>query len=254
MISLKDVIAGYRGIEIIKNIDIFFEKGSITSIIGKNGCGKTTLIKTASWLLKPYSGNIMLDGESICNIPDKKLARKISFLPQIRIAPNISVYNLVMHGRFPYLGFSRIPHDEDKAIVENALEKLGLKKYRNKNVKELSGGERQKVYLAMVLAQDTDCIFLYEPTTYLDINHQLEILDIIKELKNMGKAVIMAIHDLNSALTYCDKVCLLDKGEIVIFDTPEAVYNSREIERVFRVKCDEIHLEEKDQSQYIFSI
>ncbi len=254
MIRLKDITAGYRGTEIIKNIDISFEKGSITSIIGKNGCGKTTLIKTASRLLKPFSGDIILDGESIYNIPDKKLARKISFLPQIRNVPNISVYNLVMHGRFPYLGFPRIPQDEDKAIVENVLEKLDLKKYRNKNVKELSGGERQKVYLAMVLAQDTYYIFLDEPTTYLDINHQLEILDIIKELKNMGRAVIMAIHDLNSALTYCDKVCLLDKGEIVIFDTPEAVYNSREIERVFRVKCDEVYMEEKGQNQYIFSI
>lgn len=254
MIRLKDITSGYRGTEIIKNIDISFEKGSITSIIGKNGCGKTTLIKTASGLLKPFSGDIMLDGESIYNISDKKLARKISFLPQIRNAPNISVYNLVMHGRFPYLGFPRIPQDKDKAIVENALEKLGLKEYRNKNVKELSGGERQKVYLAMVLAQDTDYIFLDEPTTYLDINHELEILDIIKELKNMGRTVIMAIHDLNSALTYCDKVCLLDKGEIVIFDTPESVYSSREIERVFRVKCDEVYMEEKGQRQYVFSI
>ena len=205
-------------------------------------------------MLKPFSGDITLDGESIYNIPDKKLARKISFLPQIRNAPNISVYSLVMHGRFPYLEFTRIPKDEDKAIVENALERLGLKKYRNKNVKELSGGERQKVYLAMVLAQDTDYIFLDEPTTYLDINHQLEILDIIKELMNMGRGVIMAIHDLNSALTYSDKVCLLDKGGIVMFDTPEAVYNSREIERVFHVKCDKVYMEEKGQSQYVFSI
>jgi len=104
------------------------------------------------------------------------------------------------------------------------LEKLGIKKYRNKKVKELSGGERQKVYLAMVLAQDKNCIFLDEPTTYLDINHKLEILNIIKELRSMGRAVIMAIHDLNSALTCSDKVCLMDKGEIVIFDASEAVY------------------------------
>ncbi|MEG6611570.1 ABC transporter ATP-binding protein [Pseudoclostridium thermosuccinogenes] len=254
MIRLKDITAGYKGIKIIKNINVFFEKGSITGITGKNGCGKSTLIKTASGLIKPFSGDIMLDEENIYNIPDRKLAREISFLPQIRNVPNITVYNLVMHGRFPYLGFPRILQDEDKAIVENALEKLGIKKYRDKNLIELSGGERQKVYIAMVLAQDTDYIFLDEPTTYLDINHQLEILDIIKELKNMGRAVIMVIHDLNSALTYCDKVCLLDKGEIVIFDTPEAVYNSREIERVFRVKCDEIYMEEKGQSQYVFFI
>jgi len=254
MIRLKDITAGYKGIEIIKNINVFFEKGSITGIIGKNGCGKSTLIKTASGLIKPFSGDIMLDGESIYNIPEKKLAREISFLPQIRNAPNITVYNLVLHGRFPYLGFPRIPQDKDKAIVENVLEKLGIKKYRDKNLMELSGGERQKVYIAMVLAQDTDYIFLDEPTTYLDINHQLEILDIIKELKNMGRAVIVVIHDLNSALTHCDKVCLLDRGQVVIFDTPEVVYNSREIERVFRVKCDEIYMQEKGQRQYVFSI
>jgi ABC-type cobalamin/Fe3+-siderophores transport system ATPase subunit len=254
MLRLKDITAGYKGIEVIKNINISFEQGSITSIIGKNGCGKSTLMKTASKLLAPFSGSITLNGESIYNIPDKKLAKEISFLPQIRNVPNISVYNLVMHGRFPYLGFSRIAQDEDKAIVENALEKLGIKKYRNKNLSELSGGERQKVYIAMVLAQDTDYIFLDEPTTYLDINHQLEILAIIKELKKMGKAVIMVIHDLNSALTYSDKICLIDRGEEVIFDTPEAVYNSRQIERVFHIKCDEVYMVRKDQSQYVFSI
>jgi ABC-type cobalamin/Fe3+-siderophores transport system ATPase subunit len=254
VISLKDVTAGYKGIEVIKNINISFEKGNITSIIGKNGCGKTTLLKTASKLLMPFSGDIMLNGESIYNVPDKSIAKKISFLPQIRNAPNISVYNLVMHGRFPYLGFPRIPKDQDKAIVENALEKLGIKRYRDKNLRELSGGQRQKVYIAMLLAQDTDYIFLDEPTTFLDINHQLEILEIIKELKNMGKAVIIVIHDLNSALTYCDKICLIDRGEVVAFDTPKVVYGSGEIERVFNVKCDKVYIDRKGQSQYVFSI
>ena len=254
MIRLKDITSGYKKIKVIKNINICFENGSITSIIGKNGCGKTTLLKTASNLLKPFSGDVLLNGESIYNMSNKNIARKISFLPQIRNVPSISVYNLVMHGRFPHLGFSRIPQDEDKAIVENALEKLGIKKHRNKNLKELSGGERQKVYIAMVLAQDTDYIFLDEPTTYLDINHQLEILDIIKELKDMGKTVVMVIHDLNSALIYSDRVCLINKGEIVIYDTPKAVYNSRQIEKVFHLKCDEVYIDRKGQSQYVFSI
>ncbi|NLM43561.1 MAG: ABC transporter ATP-binding protein, partial [Clostridiales bacterium] len=229
MIRMKDVTAGYKGIEVIKNINIYFEKGTITSIIGKNGCGKSTLLKTASKLLEPFSGDVTLNGESIYNLHGKKIAKEISFLPQMRNVPSISVYNLVMHGRFPYLGFSRIPQYKDKAMVENALEKLGINEYRNENLSELSGGERQKVYIAMVLAQDTDYIFLDEPTTYLDINHQLEILDIIKELKNMGKAVIMVIHDLNCALTYSDKICPIDRGEVVIFDTSREVYNSGEI-------------------------
>lgn len=145
MIRLKNITAGYKGVNVIKNIDISFEEESITSIIGKNGCGKTTLLKTASNLLKPFSGDVMLNEESIYNMSDKELARKISFLPQVRSVPNISVYNLVMHGRFPYLGFTRIPQNEDKIIVESAMEKLGIAKHRNKNVRELSGEERQKV-------------------------------------------------------------------------------------------------------------
>lgn len=254
MIRLKDIKAGYYGVEVIRNVNISFEKGSITSIIGKNGCGKTTLLKTAAKLLKPFSGNIILDGESIYNIPDKRVAKKLSFLPQMRNVPNISVYNLVMHGRFPYLGFPRIPRYKDKAMVEKALKKLGIEGYRDKNLTELSGGERQKVYIAMVLAQDTDYIFLDEPTTFLDINHQLEMLEIIKELKNMGKAVIMVIYDLNSALTFSDKICLIDRGEVAAWDTPEKVYNSGAIERAFHVKCDKVYTDSKDKSQYFFSI
>ncbi|NLZ39452.1 MAG: ABC transporter ATP-binding protein [Firmicutes bacterium] len=254
MLELRNITAGYQGFEVIKNVNISFAKGSITGIIGKNGCGKTTLLKTAAQLLKPISGDIILNGGSISKMPEKKLATKISFLPQIRSTPNTTVYNLVMHGRFPYLGFPRIPHAKDKAIVKKALATLGLKKYRNKNVRELSGGERQKVYLAMVLAQDTDYIFLDEPTTFLDINHQLEILAIIKELKKLGKAVIMVIHDLNNALTNCDKICLLDKGEVVIYGSPKTVYSSGAIERVFQVKCEEVTLQKKGQSQYVFSL
>ncbi|NMA65426.1 MAG: ABC transporter ATP-binding protein [Clostridiaceae bacterium] len=180
MIKLSNISAGYNKIEIIKNINISLEEGSITSIIGKNGCGKTTLLKTASNLLKPFSGQITVNGKDISTIPNKELAKKLSFLPQLRAVPNITVYNLVMHGRYPYLGFSRTPQKEDKIIVEKAIESMNLGEYINKNIQELSGGQRQKVYIAMILAQNTDIIFLDEPTTYLDINHQLEILEIIK--------------------------------------------------------------------------
>ena len=152
------------------------------------------------------------------------------------------------------MGFPRIPRDEDKAKVEHALEKLEVKRFRDKNVAELSGGQRQKVYIAMILAQDTEYIFLDEPTTFLDINHHLEILEIIKELKNMGKAVIMVLHDLNSALSYSDKICIMDRGELVAYGSPQAVYSSGEIERIFNVKCDKVYIEGKSQSQYVFSI
>lgn len=180
MIKLNNVTAGYNKVEVIKNINIGFERGSITSIVGKNGCGKTTLLKTASNLLAPFRGNVTISGKDISNISNKELAKKVSFLPQLRMIPNITVFNLVMHGRYPYLGFSRTPQKQDKEIVRKAIENMSLKKYIDKNIQELSGGQRQKVYIAMVLAQNTDIIFLDEPTTYLDVNHQLEILEILK--------------------------------------------------------------------------
>lgn len=184
---------------------------------------------------------------------NKETAKVISYLPQNRDIPNIRVYDLVMHGRFPYLGFPRIPANEDKLKVREALYTLGIEKYRNKNIRELSGGQRQKVYIAMVLAQDTDVVFLDEPTTYLDINHQLEILEIVKNLKKMGKTVVMVIHDLNSALTFSDMVCLMDKGGVVIYDKPQAIYESGKIEEIFNVKCHEVGASDKYEKQYIFS-
>ena len=253
MIKLNNVTSGYMGVNIIKNISLSFEKGKIISIIGKNGCGKTTLLKTASKIIEPYSGDILLNGKNLFDMTSKETARIISYLPQNRDIPNIRVYDLVMHGRFPYLGFPRIPAYEDKIKVQEALHVLEIEKYKNKNIRELSGGQRQKVYIAMVLAQDTDIVFLDEPTTYLDINHQLEILEIVKDLKLMGKTVVMVIHDLNSALTFSDMVCLMDKGEIKIYDKPQVVYESGKIEEIFNVKCHEVGAYDKYEKQYIFS-
>ncbi len=252
MIKLHNVTAGYDKVEIIKNINIAFEEGSITSIVGKNGCGKTTLLKTASNLLKPFRGGITIRGKDIANIPSKELAKQLSYLPQHRVVPNITVYNLVMHGRYPYLGFSRTPQKKDKEIVEKAIENMGLRQYIHRNIHELSGGQRQKVYIAMVLAQDTDIIFLDEPTTYLDINHQLEILEVIKKLKKMGKTIVMVLHDLNSALSYSDRICLMEEGEIAIYDTPQVVYESGEIDRIFKVFSSQVLTEGEGAKQYVF--
>lgn len=254
MIRLDKISAGYNKVEIIKNINISFKEGNITSIIGKNGCGKTTLLRTASNILKPFGGEITIGGKDIKSFKNKELAKKLSFLPQIRTVPNITVYQLVMHGRYPHLGFSRTPKNEDKEIVEKAIEDMRLNKYLDKNFQELSGGQRQKVYIAMVLAQDTDIVFLDEPTTYLDVNHQLEILEIVKELKKMGKTIIMVLHDLNNALTYSDQICLMENGEIVIYDSPQAVYESKEIDRIFKVSSQQVEVGEDEKKQYVFYI
>lgn len=254
MIRLKDVNAGYNRVEVIKNINISFEKGTITTIIGKNGCGKTTLLRTASNLLRPFNGKILVKNRDISKIPIKELAKRLSFLPQLRDTPNITVYNLAMHGRFPYLGFSRIPQKEDKAIVMGAIENMGLREITDKNIQELSGGQRQKAFIAMVLAQDTDIIFLDEPTTYLDINHQLEILEVIKRLKSMGKTIVMVLHDLSNALSYSDKICLMEKGKIVMHDTPQAVFDSGEIDRIFNISSEQVLVKNKSLKQYIFYV
>lgn len=252
MIKLNNISAGYNKVEVIKNINIEFEEGSITSIIGKNGCGKTTLLKTASNLLKPFSGNITIQNTDISSLSNKELAKKISFLPQNRVTPNITVFNLVMHGRYPYLGFTRTPQKEDKEVAKKAIENMGLSKYVDKNIQELSGGQRQKVYIAMVLAQNTDIIFLDEPTTYLDINHQLEILEVLKNLKYMGKTIVMVLHDLCNALTYSDKICLMENGKVVIYDTPQAVYECKAIDRVFKINSAQVLLEDKSENHFLF--
>lgn len=237
MIELNNISAGYNGKNAIRDINITFPRGQIISIIGKNGCGKTTLLKVSANQLQPYQGDVFIDKKSILAYERKELAQKISFLPQIRAIPPISVKTLVLHGRFPYLSFPRTPIKKDMDIVANSLKAVGLWEYRNKDIHELSGGERQKAYIAMVLSQDTDIIFLDEPTTYLDMNHQLEIIELIKTLKSMGKTIIMVIHDISLALCHSDSICLMNKGKIVMHDHPQLVYESKEIETVFDVKC-----------------
>ncbi len=258
MIELRNISAGYGSTKVLHGISLSFEQGSITSVIGKNGCGKTTLLKTAANMLKPLAGSVSLDGREIAAIPGKELAKRLSYLPQTRSVPNITAYNLVMHGRYPYLGFSRTPREEDRRIVRQAIESLNLEEYIHRNVRQLSGGQSQKVYLAMLLAQNTDLLFLDEPTIYLDINHKLEVLETIKKLKEMGKTIVMVLHDLGNALSYSDRICLLDRGEVVIFDSPETVFESREIDRVFNVSSAQISLAREagdgEEKQYLFSL
>jgi iron complex transport system ATP-binding protein len=258
MISLKNVTAGYNNKEIIKNINISFEEGSITTIIGKNGCGKTTLLKTSSNLLKTMSGEILLsvNGKNLdlSTMKNQDISQHISYLPQSKEAPNITVYNLVMHGRFPYLNFSRIPQKSDKKIVEEAIELMGLERFKNCNLQELSGGQRQKSFIAMILAQNTDIIFLDEPTTYLDINHQLEIIQTVKNLKKLGKTIVIVLHDLNLAFSCSDKICLMDEGHVVFHDVPDAVISSGKINEIFKIHCQEAYSEYHSSKQYIFTL
>ncbi|MGH4117175.1 ABC transporter ATP-binding protein [Clostridium sp.] len=251
MIELIDVSSGYNGVKKLQNINMKINKGTITSIIGPNGCGKTTLLKVTSGLIDLYSGKILLNDTPINGIKKKEFAKSVSILPQTRSIPNIIVDSLVAHGRFPYLGFARKQSKVDREKVEYAMELTGVIKFRNKNLLELSGGERQKVYIAMIVAQDTDVIFLDEPTTYLDINQQFQVIDLIKKLNKNGKTIVMVLHDIVQALTYSHRICVMNKGEVKSYGTPKEILDKKVINEVFSVNCKRVHIQESCYSYYL---
>lgn len=250
MFKLHDISSGYDHKKVIKNITLEINPGQITTIIGPNGCGKSTLLKTLAKSLTPYSGEITLNNQNLHTYSITEFAQNVALLPQIRNIPNTTVETLVSHGRFPYLGFLRRLKPEDHEIIEEALRSTGVMNKRHQSLYNLSGGERQKVYIAMTLAQNTDIILLDEPTTFLDINHQFEILDLIKQLNQQGKTIIMVLHDLAHALTYSDQIIVMRKGEIIKVGTPSLISEEQVIEDVFNLSSKTFV--ENDKTYYFF--
>ena len=200
MIAIKDLYSGYGDDDILKGVSLNILNNKLTVIAGPNGCGKSTLLKTISGIIKKTSGSIFIDDIDLSNISPLDRAKRIAYLSQNRSVPDIAVKNLVLHGRFPYLSYPRRYRAEDREAVDMALERMGIEGLRDKMVSELSGGERQKVYIAMALAQGSDYLLLDEPTTFLDISHQFQLLDLAKELCSENKSVVMVLHNLESAL------------------------------------------------------
>ena len=240
MLELKNISVGYRGREVVCDVSLTFRPGEITTIIGKNGTGKSTLLKSACSLLSPLSGSVVLDGKGQQEYTRRQWAKKVAFLSQDHLDSNCTVHSLVSHGRHPHLGFSKKRDEQDHLLVERALETMGLNALRHKSLLRISGGERQKAYLAMALAQDTPYIALDEPATYLDLAVQREILHLLKTLKHQGKCIIAVMHDLGSALEVSDHICLLDGGKVATYATPAELLRSEAIERVFNVECTEV--------------
>lgn len=247
MIELKEIFAGYGKRAVLKNINLQLQKGELLSVIGPNGSGKSTLMQCCSGVLKPSSGEIIIDGKNISDYKGKSLAKKISYLPQINTVSSITVRSLVMHGRFPYLGYPRRYCDEDKEIAEKAMSEAGISGLADKPLSELSGGQQQKAHIAMRLAQDADYIFLDEPMTYLDIKHQLELAGLMLKLRDSGKAVAAVLHDINTAFTYSNKIAVINGGSLALTDSPENAAKSGVIEEVFGVR-----LIESECGQYFF--
>ncbi|MGN0907171.1 MAG: ABC transporter ATP-binding protein [Bullifex sp.] len=238
MIEVKQLYAGYDGRTVLDNVSVTIPDEKVTVILGTNGSGKSTLLKCICQIVKPFSGEIMIDGDDVSALTHAERAKRVSYLAQSRSVPEIVVRNLVLHGRFPYLSYPRRYRPEDRMAVDEALERLNLSAFADKSVSELSGGERQKVYLAMSLAQGSHTLLFDEPTTYLDIAHQFSILDEAHELCLEGKSVVMVLHDIPQALDTADHVIVLNEGHVMVEDTPENVFYSGVLDDVFGVRVE----------------
>lgn len=236
MIQCKNLSAGYHQAKVISNIDMELSYGSVVAIIGPNGSGKSTLLRALLGMLKPMAGDVYFNQISIKNLSEREIAREVSFLTQSRDTPDIRAERLVLHGRFPWMGVPRRYTKRDVELARQAMEKTGCLELSDRRLRELSGGQRQAVYLAMVLAQDTKTILMDEPTTYLDIKNQFHLLQSARELAIQGKAVALVLHDLPQALEYADKILVLQEGRSVLFGTPAEVVDSGCIESVFGIQ------------------
>lgn len=236
MIELRELTAGYQKRPVVKNISLALYPGQVLALLGPNGSGKSTLVKAALGLLDAMEGQVLYDGEDIRSLKRKEVAQRAAFLSQSRDTPSIEALRMVLHGRFPYLSYPRQYTKQDRAIARSAMETTGCLEYEDVNVSCLSGGQRQAVYLAMALAQDAQTVFMDEPTTYLDIRHQLSTMKTARELAAKGKAVAVILHDIPLALRGADRVAVLAGGRLELCGAPSAVYESGVLDRVFGVR------------------
>lgn len=238
-IEAKKLTLSYGDTIIIDELDIEIPKGEITVFIGGNGCGKSTLLRSIARLLKPKSGAVLLEGDSIFRLSTKEVAKKMAILPQSPDAPEgLTVLQLVKQGRYPHQSWLRQWSVEDETKVRNALKSTGLEDLSDRTVDSLSGGQRQRAWIAMTLAQDTDIILLDEPTTYLDMTHQIEILDLLFELNDKeGRTIVMVLHDLNLACRYAHNIVAIKDRQIYAQGKPEHVINGSTVKNVFGMDC-----------------
>ena len=244
MIALRNLRAGYPGRAVLERVDLDFRPGEVLAILGPNGCGKSTLLRTANGLLARSGGEVLVDGVPLEELSPREIAQKIAYLPQSRPTPNITAGRMVLHGRFPYLSYPRRYRREDHEMVRRALEWVEAADLARRPLPELSGGQRQKVYLALALAQDTQTILMDEPTTYLDVGCQLEVMALARRLAEEGRAVVMVLHDLTLAMRYAHRAALLDQGRVCRLGTPEELYSGAELERVMGVSLGRVETED----------
>lgn len=238
-LEAKQLTLAYDGAAIIRNLSLAIPAGKITVLVGANGCGKSTLLRGLAKLLKPKSGIVYLDGKDISRLKAKTVAKKLGMLPQSPVAPEgLTVRDLVAMGRYPYQSWMRQWSKEDEEKVAEALEITTMIELADRSIDNLSGGQRQRAWIAMVLAQDTDILLLDEPTTFLDLSHQVELLDLLDELQETkGKTIVMILHDLNLSCRYGDYLVAVQQGKIYAVGTPQQVMTEETVRDVFDLEC-----------------
>ncbi|GGV67225.1 ABC transporter [Streptomyces thermoviolaceus subsp. thermoviolaceus] len=238
-LSADNVTLAYEQRIIAEQLSVEIPDHSFTVIVGPNACGKSTLLRALSRMLKPTEGRVLLDGQVIQSLPAKQVARTLGLLPQSSVAPDgITVGDLVSRGRYPHQGLLRQWSAEDERVVREAMEQTGVAELAGRYVDELSGGQRQRVWIAMALAQQTPLLLLDEPTTYLDIQHQIDILDLCAELhEEQGRTLVAVLHDLNHAARYATHLIALRDGKVVAEGAPNDIVTAELVEEVFHLRC-----------------
>ncbi|MFE0384226.1 ABC transporter ATP-binding protein [Streptomyces bungoensis] len=238
-LSAENVTLAYDQRVIAERLSVEIPDRSFTVIVGPNACGKSTLLRALSRMLRPSRGRVLLDGRAIHSMPAKKVARTLGLLPQSSVAPDgITVADLVGRGRYPHQGLLRQWSAEDERVVTEAMRQTGVAELAGRYVDELSGGQRQRVWIAMALAQQTPLLLLDEPTTYLDIQHQIDVLDLCAELhETQGRTLVAVLHDLNHAARYATHLIALRDGTVVAEGAPADVVTAELVEEVFGLRC-----------------
>ncbi|MCB2297365.1 ABC transporter ATP-binding protein [Clostridium tagluense] len=236
-ISVNNLSIGYEDNIIIENMNLSIPRGKISVIIGANGCGKSTLLKSIARVIKPKSGEIFINQKNIKSQKEKYMATQVAFLPQGPVCPSgITVKELVAFGRFPHQKIIGGLKAHDKEIIHWAIQETGLKDFEDKEIENLSGGQRQRAWIAMTLAQETDIIMLDEPTTYLDMSYQLEVLQVLEKLnKQKNITIVMVLHELNNACRFASNIIALKKGKIICQGIPKAAITKENLKEIYGI-------------------
>nr|WP_093608992.1 ABC transporter ATP-binding protein [Streptomyces indicus] len=238
-LSADNVTLGYDQRVIAEQLSVEIPDHSFTVIVGPNACGKSTLLRALSRMLKPSEGRVLLDGQTIHSMPAKKVAKTLGLLPQSSVAPDgITVADLVGRGRYPHQGLLRQWSPEDERVVQESMASTGVAELADRYVDELSGGQRQRVWIAMALAQQTPLLLLDEPTTFLDIQHQIDVLDLCADLhEEQGRTLVAVLHDLNHAARYATHLIAMRDGKVIAEGPPSEIVTADLVERVFGMRC-----------------